>query len=135
MSHAVNPYRGPRVNGTSSPPLPWQWLVPLGLAVAGVSYAAHRHASVALTMLGVLVAILLLVVGWAVGRVISGQGASRLLAIVATGSLTAAIGQGWIDHAGSPMTLWAFACLGAGVFSGACSPADPLLSPRPKDSQ
>ncbi|GIW93442.1 MAG: hypothetical protein KatS3mg110_1483 [Pirellulaceae bacterium] len=133
MSEPVNPYKSPARSVIESPWQLWHWAVPTSLAMVAVAFSAWRHPSAAFSLPGVLVASLLLVVSWAVGRVVSGQGATRLLAIAATGSLSAAISQGWIEHAGSPMTLWAFACIGAGVFAGACSPADQEFSRRPAD--
>jgi hypothetical protein len=133
MGEPINPYKPPSRPVIETPRELGQWAVPTILALVAVGLSAWRHPSAAFSLPGLLVASLLLVVSWAVGRVVSGQGAARLLAIAATGSLSAAISQGWVEHAGSPMTLWAFACIAAGIFAGACSPADKEFSRQAAD--
>lgn len=102
----------------------WQCLIPACLALAAVVCVGWRYPAVVLTPAGFLVAALLLAVSWAVGRVLAGQGFIRWLVVLVSVLLTLAVGQGWVDHEGSELTLWGLACMSMGLFAGAVPPAD-----------
>jgi len=136
-----NPYQSTRPWTRTTRGRGLQWAVALIIAGGLVFANGHRYLSVSASAVGFLVGALLLVIGWAVGRVISTQGATRWLALVSSFALSVVISQGWVDHQGGELTLWAFASIGCGVFAGAAGPAevdppeaDVSATPDPSDA-
>jgi len=90
-----------------------------GLVV--VVSAAARFSDAARSADGAAAGSILLVVGCVVGKLLADQRGRPLTILIST-SFAVAICSGWVDHERGELTLWAFACICAGILWGACTP-------------
>lgn len=123
----INPYRCPQTvsqqTGLAADVRDWRHAIGPLLGMAAVSGAARQYLLEAISFAGLLAGGLLAVVGTAVGRVIALEAGARALTLITAGIFTTAVAMGWIRDAGSERTLWAFACMCAGLLAGAAHPA------------
>lgn len=119
---AVNPYEAPRDAELHVDTRSWgpretgATLVGAAVVVA----AARGNLSVASSLAGIVSGALLLVVGTTVGRIMTVTPRTRWCTLFMAGGFALALTSGWIQHGGGERTLWAFACMCAGLLAGIC---------------